>query len=244
MAMWNPWRGCKKCSEGCMHCYIHKGDAKRGINTNDIVKTKDFCKPVEKLKNGSYKLKSGIVYTCFSTDFLLQEADGWREECWKMIRQRADCTFLFLTKRIERFMACIPEDWGNGYENVVVCCTIENQDNADRKLSAFQTLPIKHKCITAQPLIGPIDLEKYLDHIELVVVGGESDRDARVLDYDWVLDIREQCIRKHVSFEFRQCGTHFIKDGKQYRLQKKDLCSQARKANINYHGIGKERVLR
>ena len=234
MAMWNPWRGCKKCSEGCMHCYIHKGDAKRGINTNDIVKTKDFCKPVEKLKNGSYKLKSGIVYTCFSTDFLLQEADGWREECWKMIRQRADCTFLFLTKRIERFMACIPEDWGNGYENVVVCCTVENQDNADRKLSVFQTLPIKHKCITAQPLIGPIDMEKYLDHIELVVVGGESDRDARVLDYDWVLDIREQCIRKHVSFEFRQCGTYFIKDGKQYRLQTKDLCSQARKANIKF----------
>ena len=227
-----------------MHCYIHKGDAKRGINTNDIVKTKDFCKPVEKLKNGSYKLKSGIVYTCFSTDFLIQEADGWREECWKMIRQRADCTFLFLTKRIERFMECIPEDWDDGYENVVVCCTIENQENADRKLPVFQTLPIKHKCITAQPLIGPIDMEKYLDHIELVVVGGESDRDARVLDYDWVLDIREQCIRKHVSFEFRQCGTHFIKDGKQYRLQTEDLCSQARKANINYHGIGKERVLR
>ena len=227
-----------------MHCYIHKGDAKRGINTNDIVKTKDFCKPVEKLKNGSYKLKSGIVYTCFSTDFLIQEADGWREECWKMIRQRADCTFLFLTKRIERFMECIPEDWDDGYENVVVCCTIENQENADRKLPVFQTLPIKHKCITAQPLIGPIDMEKYLDHIELVVVGGKSDRDARVLDYDWVLNIREQCIRKHVSFEFRQCGTHFIKDGKQYRLQTKDLCSQARKANINYHGIGKERALR
>ena len=227
-----------------MHCYIHKGDAKRGINTNDIVKTKDFCKPVEKLKNGSYKLKSEIVYTCFSTDFLIQEADGWREECWKLIRQRADCTFLFLTKRIERFMECIPEDWDDGYENVVVCCTIENQENADRKLPVFQTLPIKHKCITAQPLIGPIDMEKYLDHIELVVVGGESDRDARVLDYDWVLNIREQCIRKHVSFEFRQCGTHFIKDGKQYRLQTKDLCSQARKANINYHGIGKERVLR
>ena len=227
-----------------MHCYIHKGDAKRGINTNDIVKTKDFCKPVEKLKNGSYKLKSGIVYTCFSTDFLLQEADGWREECWKMIRQRADCTFLVLTKRIERFMECIPEDWDDGYENVVVCCTIENQENADRKLPVFQTLPIKHKCITAQPLIGPIDLEKYLDHIELVVVGGESDRDARVLDYDWVLNSREQCIRKHVSFEFRQCGTYFIKDGKQYRLQTKDLCSQARKANINYHCISKERVLR
>ena len=37
MAMWNPWRGCKKYSEGCLHCYIHKGDAKRGVNTNDII---------------------------------------------------------------------------------------------------------------------------------------------------------------------------------------------------------------
>ena len=30
MAMWNPWRGCHKYSEGCEFCYIHKGDVKRG----------------------------------------------------------------------------------------------------------------------------------------------------------------------------------------------------------------------
>jgi hypothetical protein len=47
------------------------------------------------------------------------------------------------------------------------------------------------------------------------------------------LDIREQCRRQGVSFEFRQCGTYFIKDGKQYVLTVKDLCSQAKKANIN-----------
>jgi protein gp37 len=69
--------------------------------------------------------------------------------------------------------------------------------------------------------------------VELVVVGGESDKNARPLDYDWVLDIREQCRRQGVSFEFRQCGTYFIKDGKQYVLTVKDLCSQAKKANIN-----------
>ena len=28
--------------------------------------------------------------------------------------------------------------------------------------------------------------------------------------------------------------TNFIKDGRQYKLQTKDLCSQARKANINF----------
>lgn len=234
MAMWSPWRGCRKCSDGCLHCYIHKGDAKRSINTNDIVQTKDFSKPIEKLKNGNYKMKSGIVYLCFSSDFLIEEADIWRRECWAMIRARQDCTFLFLTKRIERFMQCIPDDWGSGYENVVVCCTIANQRNADQKLSIFRSLPIKHKCITAQPLLESINIEQYLEDIELVVVGGESDPLARPLHYDWVLDIREQCIRKNVSFEFRQCGTHFIKDGKQYKLLTKDLCSQAKAAGINY----------
>ena len=234
MAMWNPWRGCIKCSEGCRYCYIHKGDAKRGVDTNNIVKTKDFNKPIERLKKGDYKVKSGIVYTCFSTDFLIENADEWRDECWAMIKERSDCTFLFLTKRIERFKECIPNDWGEGYDNVVVCCTVENQENVDRKLSIFQGLPIKHKCITAQPLIEMIDIEKYLDDIELVVVGGESDKDARPLDYEWVLSIREQCVRKNVDFEFRQCGTHFIKDGKRYKLQTKDLCKQARLADIYY----------
>lgn len=234
MSMWNPWRGCKKCSEGCLHCYIHKGDTKRNVNTNDIVKTKEFNKPILKLKNGSYKMKSGIVYTCFSTDFLIEEADEWRKESWTMIKERGDCTFLFLTKRIERFLDCVPDDWEDGYDNVVVCCTIENQINADKKLSVFQSLPIKHKCITAQPLLEHIDIEKYLDDVELVVVGGESDYTARPLDYDWVLDIRGQCIRKNVDFEFRQCGTHFIKDGKQYKLQTKDLCKQAKLAGIDY----------
>ena len=234
MSMWSPWRGCFKCSEGCKYCYIHKGDYKRGVNTNDIVLTKDYDKPIQKLKNGNYKMKPGLVYLCFSSDFLLEGADSWRNKCWDMIRERKDCTFLFLTKRIERFNECIPDDWEDGYDNVIVCCTIENQINTDKKLSIFKELKIKHKCITAQPLLENIDIEKYLDDIELVVVGGESDHDARVLNYDWVLNIREQCIRKNVSFEFRQCGTHFIKDNKMYTLNTRDLMKQARLANINY----------
>lgn len=237
MARWDPWRGCKKCSEGCLHCYIHKGDEKRNVDTGNIVKTKDFYKPVEKLKDGGYKMKAGLVYLCFSSDFLIEEADAWRDECWAMIKERRDCTFLFLTKRIERFMDCIPDDWSDGYDNVVVCCTVENQKNADKKLSLFGTLPIKHKCITAQPLLERVNLEKYLDNIELVVVGGESDMLARPLDYAWVLDIREQCVRKNVSFEFRQCGTYFIKDGRQYKLQTRDLCKQARLADIDYKRV-------
>ena len=153
-----------------------------------------------------------------------------------MIRQRQDCTFLFLTKRIERFMDCVPPDWGEGWDNVVVGCTVENQRRADERLPIFSALPIRHKNIICQPMISPIDLERYLQGIELVVAGGESDRFARPMYYDWVLDLRRQCVRRAVPFSFRQCGTHFIKDGREYTLQKKDLCAQARKANIDYDG--------
>ena len=69
MAMWNPWRGCKKCSDGCLHCYIHKGDFKRKVDTNEIIKTKDFEKPIEKLKRGfahfiGRRVLSGGLYAC------------------------------------------------------------------------------------------------------------------------------------------------------------------------------------
>ena len=235
MVMWNPWRGCHKKSEGCKYCYIHKGDSRRGIDTNKIVKTKNFYAPIEKNKAGEYKIKEGkTVYLCFSTDFLLEDADKWRDECFEMIKERSDLHFLFLTKRIERFCDCIPKDWEDGYENVTVGCTIENQEMADYRLSIFKDLPIKHKNIICQPLIEEIDLSGYLNDIELVVVGGESDKNARPIDYDWVLSIRKQCISNNVHFEFRQCGTHFIKDGKKYTLRVRDLCSQARKANINF----------
>ncbi len=234
MAMWDPWRGCKKCSDGCKYCYIYKGDTKRNIDTSKVIQTNDFYKPIEKLKNGNYKMKSGLVYLCFKTDFLIEEADEWRMECFKMIKERSDCTFLFLTKRIDRFKECIPSDWGSGYPNVIVCCTIENQKNADYRLSIFDKLPIKHKCITAQPLLEKISIEKYLDDIELVVVGGESDYNARPLYYDYVLNIREECIRKNVNFSFRQCGTHFIKDGKEYLLKTNELSKQAKMLNIDY----------
>ena len=51
---------------------------------------------------------------------------------------------------------------------------------------------------------------------------------CRPLDYNWVLDTREQCIRKNVSFEFRQCGTHFVKDGKNINCRQK-ICALRQK---------------
>jgi len=231
MVIWNPWVGCKKCSEGCKFCYIHKNNIKRDANI--ITKTKDFYKPIEKNNKNEYKIKSGIVYLGFSTDFLIEEADVWRDECFKMIKERKDLKFLFLTKRIDRFDSIVPKDWDDGYDNLIVGCTVENQKNVDYKLSIFKKLNIKHKYIICQPLLEKIDISSYLDDIELVVVGGESDYNARTLDYNWVLEIRKECLKKNVSFEFRQCGTHFLKDSKMYYLKTSELCKTARELNIN-----------
>lgn len=235
MAMWDPWRGCHRYSEGCRFCYIHKGDAKRGVDTDRIVRAENFDAPIVRKKNGEYRMRPGqLVYLCFSTDFLLEDADLWRGRCWEIIRERSDLHFLFLTKRIERFLDCIPPDWGEGYDNVIVGCTVENQHAADVRLPIFAKLPVRHRNIICQPMISEMNIEPYLDGVELVVVGGESDRYARPLCFDWVLKVRESCIRKGVAFEFRQLGTHFVKDGREYNIQKKDLCVQARKADINY----------
>ena len=238
MAEWNPWRGCRKYSEGCKYCYIHKGDARRGVDTNEIVRSENDSRFTEYYVKGEHKgepkVKSGeMVYLCFRSDFLIVEADEWRNDCWDIIRKRSDLTFLFLTKRIDRFMDCIPDDWGDGYENVVVGCTVENQKQADYRLSIFDKLPIKHKIIICQPMIEAIDLSGHLSEIESVEVGGESDKDARPLDYTWVLAVREQCLSHHVNFTFRQCGSHFQKDGVMYNLNPFQLCSQAKKANID-----------
>lgn len=234
MPMWEPWRGCRRYSEGCRHCYIHKGDARRGVDTGTIVKTAQFDAPVARLKNGSYKMKSGRVNLCFSSDFLIEEADPWRPECWQMMKERPDLDFLFLTKRIERLPALLPEDWGDGYENVTIGCTVENQARAAQRLPVFLSLPIKHRNIICQPMLGPMDISPWLAGTELVVLGGESDRDARPLDYAWVLDVRRQCVAAGVDFRFRQCGTHFIKDGVSYTIPTRQLAGQARKAGIDW----------
>lgn len=89
-------------------------------------------------------------------------------------------------KNISRFAACIPEDWGEGHENVTICCTIENQECADYRLPIYKASPIKHKILICEPLLGRIDLRPYRigEWVEQVVVGGESGKEARPCDFD------------------------------------------------------------
>ena len=99
----------------------------------------------------------------------------------------------------------------------------------------FLDLPIKKRSIICEPLLEPIDLRPYLNSsIKEVVVGGESGYYARLCDYSWILDIRQQCVEAGVNFYFKQTGARFKKNNKVYIIDRKYQHSQAKKANINY----------
>lgn len=232
---WNPWHGCRKLSAGCKHCYVYRIDAKYERDSAEVRKTQNFRLPVKKDRQGHYKVESGtLIYTCFTSDFLLEEADAWRAEAWAMMRERSDCTFLFITKRIDRFLECAPPDWGDGYDNVIVCCTVENQDRTDYRLPYFLKIPAKRKEIVCSPLLEDITLLPYLTpEIACVTVGGESGDGARVCDFDWVLHIRGQCLQNGIPFHFQQTGANFRKNGKLYKIPRSRQHEQARKAGIN-----------
>ncbi len=236
MSGWNPWHGCHKISPGCQHCYVYRMDAAYDKDASIITKTASFDLPLKKKRNGEFKLQAGeTVYTCFSSDFFLEEADELRIEAWRMIRQRSDLHFFIITKRIHRFTVSLPEDWSDGYENVTICSTCENQDRANYRLPIFLSLPIRHKAIICEPLLEQIDISPWLDStIEEVVIGGESGKEARICKYEWVLDIRRQCVEKGVPFYFRQTGAKFVKDGRLYHIPRKDQHSQAVKAGIDF----------
>lgn len=236
MPGWNLWHGCHKLSEGCRNCYVYSMDSRYEKDSSVVVKTRDFDLPVRRGRDGRYKVPpGGTVFTCFTSDFLVEDADMWRPEAWEMMRLRSDLRFLFITKRIDRLAGCLPPDWGGGYDNVTICCTVENQAMADYRLPIYTAAPVKHKVIICEPLLGPVDLSRYLGpEIEELLAGGESGPQARECRYEWVLSLRDQCWEAGVPFTFRQTGARFVKDGRLYRIPRRLQHSQARKAGINF----------
>ena len=240
MPIWNPWHGCHKISAGCKHCYVFREDAafRTEIPTNKVRKTSTFNLPIKRDRKKNWKFPSGTEFShCFTSDFLIEEAYEWRNEIWDIIRQRKDCSFYFFTKRIDRLTKCLPPDWGKGWDNVAIGCTIENQDRANHRLPIFLSMPIKHRLVIVAPMLGLINIQEYLNpkNIESVSAGGESGKFARSLDFNWVLNLREQCVEASVPFNFHQTGSYLLKDNKLFHIPRRFQHSQAHKANIDFN---------
>ena len=238
---WNPWHGCKRYSEGCRFCYMYFLDEARGVpeKSFEIKKTNDFYKPIAKYKNGLYKIPSGSYLKInMTSDTFLEEADEWRKEMWDIIRKRPDIHFYILTKRVPRIKDNLPPDWGEGYENVELQITIENQEAFDERWPIFKEIPAKHKGFNIAPMIGPVDITPALEsgQIELVYLGGEGFGIHRECRYEWVKKVSDDCYKYKVNFIFNSTGTNFVKDGKHYHLKgQKITAKQAYKSMLSHY---------
>ena len=82
-------------------------------------------------------------------------------------------------------------------------------------------------------------IEKYLKdgEIEQVICGGENYNGARVCNFDWVKNLRQECVKANITFCIMETGTVFMKDKKIYNLPSKELQSKmAFKSKMNYQG--------
>lgn len=238
--IWNPWHGCVKTSEGCENCYMYYLDRMRNADGRLVYKTNNFDYPLQRRRGGGYKVQSGeLIRVCMTSDFFLDEADKWRPEAWRIMKERSDVIFFLLTKRPERVEKCLPHDWGSGWDNIFFNVTCENQKRTDERIPILLDLPFKHKGVMAAPLIGTIEMSEYLatGQIEQIIAGGENYDGARPCNFDWIKSLSSQCRHYDINFCFIETGTIFIKDNRIYHLPNKRIQSEmALKAEVNHSG--------
>jgi protein gp37 len=98
--------------------------------------------------------------------------------------------------------------------------TVENQPCATR-IEHLRRSKAKVKFLSMEPLLGPIPALD-LNGIDWVIVGGESGPGARPMLKEWVVAIRDACLKADVPFFFKQWGGVFKKkagrrlDGRQW----------------------------
>jgi protein gp37 len=154
--------------------------------------------------------------------------------------QMASCqrhTFQVLTKRPDRLRQILSdakswEGWithngkppvgygGNGVimgnanrwplPNVWVGTSVENQHFADLRIPELLRTPAAVRFISAEPLLGPINLLRggLGTWLHWVIAGGESGHTARPMSAEWVRSLRDQCQSAHVPFFFKQWGEY------------------------------------
>lgn len=243
--IWNPWHGCAKASEGCDHCYMFTMDRRRGLDPTAVRRSRTgFDYPLQRTRDGSFRVRSGeLIRVCMNSDFFLPEADAWRPEAWNIMRERSDVRFFLLTKRPERIAACLPPDWGDGWPNVMLNVSCEDQRRADERIPLLLGTPAAHRGIMCAPLIGSVTLRpEWLmgaggagdagggadgvdAHLEQVICGGENYEGARPCHWEWIEALSAQCRAADVSFTFIETGSTFVKDGRAYHLRDKTLQS-------------------
>lgn len=227
----NPWVGCSKVSAGCANCYAEEmmdkryGRAQWGDN-GTRVRTSDanWKKPLQWNKAAAAAGERHRVF-CASLADVFEDRDelkSWRDDLFRLILATPNLDWLLLTKRPENVRRMMPfHNCELPLPNVWIGTSVENQEQADKRIPELLMIPAKVRFLSIEPLLGqvdlklwqseglPIDAEPFRERADLlhwVIVGGESGRDARPMHPDWVRSIRDQCQAADVPFFFKQWG--------------------------------------
>jgi protein gp37 len=187
-----------------------------------VLKSKDntFRKPL------SWK-EPAQVFTCSWSDFFIAEADEWRPDAWEIIKNTPHLQYQILTKRPERIAQCLPNDWGDGYPNVWLGVSSENEELTYKRISLLLTIPTKVRFISAEPLLeGVLSVRNnaVIRQLDWVIIGGESGNDFgihryRPMELDWAQELVDFCEVSDVACFNKQLGTY---QAKKLRLMDKD----------------------
>lgn len=157
-----------------------------------------------------------------------------RSRLLQLIAETPNLDWLLLTKRpgnirglLECSVANRPwvRDWldGNPPSNIWLGTSIENQEQADRRIPELLKIPARVRFLSCEPLLGEVALTLKCprDHnndgdcdwhrngcprIHWVIAGGESGANARAMQVRWARSLRDQCIAAGVPFFFKQWG--------------------------------------
>ena len=201
---WNPVTGCNKISPGCKNCYAERM-AKRlkamgsdnyengfKLTTHEHVAALplQWRKPQVIFVNSM----SDLFHKNVPLSFILNVFETMNKAHWHV--------FQVLTKRSDRLLELnkyLP--WS---KNIWMGVSIENQDYTFR-IDELRKTNATTKFLSIEPLLGPIK-RLNLRKIDWVIVGGESGPKARPMNEEWVIDIKEKCLKQSVPFFFKQWG--------------------------------------
>lgn len=203
-ATWNPVTGCDKISLGCQNCYackMAKYLQSLGVehykNGFEVSLHEDSLSIPLKWKSPKLifaNSMSDLFHKKVPFEFLLKIFDT--------IKKTPKHKYQILTKRPERMLEL--DDKLPWHDNILMGITIESSDYIYR-LDLLKKCKAKTKFLSLEPLLSNL---KNLDlkGIDWVIVGGESGENARPMQKEWVLEIKQQCQEQKVPFFFKQWG--------------------------------------
>lgn len=214
----NPWIGCQKVSPACDHCYAEGlATSRLGVQWGPGAERRKTAKGTwQKLARWQrIAAEAGVTLTVFSGSLcdIFDNAvdDSWRIQLGAEIVAAPNLLFMLLTKRIGNAREMLEAMFPEGVPaNVALGVTISSQPEAERDLpraiSVKHGLGIGRLFISGEPLLGPLDLSRWLGDVDLVIIGGESGVGARAMDVQWARVVRGDCTRTGTPFHFKQWG--------------------------------------